>query len=360
MRSIDDILKNWGKAQRKPSSRSEILKSEILSKLPAGASVIEKPARRIPWLSLAFSAMAVLAFFINSVDLTDVAQRNLSAPTSLGIMPGGSGMVSENSMPQMKDSFYNPSAPITDTREFLKQDYNAEVRTRKVDMLASRIQTMVRGYGGRIDGYSASEKHGYVSFAIPAAKLEAFRTEMKSTIRAKLYTEYISSQNLLPQKQSIEEQDLLAEKALADLRVQRDQLIADHKKTLSSLQGQLNAVNKELADSNTDETRQQQLNAQKNTLQNRIYNENKSYTASLASFDSQIANWESNLEGIKKQDQNLQGNVATVQGYITLNWISLWELADLYLPGPALAWLFLAAGIAAYARRRQRAQFFLP
>ena len=349
-RTIHDFLKDWGKKQQQLPARHDVLKSQVLDKFkPSEISA----SRRTPWLSLAFGSLAVLIFFFSSLDI----RQKISTP-QYSAVTGGSRMAEDLS--KIGWLPWSSPSPISDPREFLKKDYNATIRTRHVDELANRIQTMVRGYSGRIDGYSSSEKNGYISFAIPANKLEAFRSEVRNSVRAKFYTENISTNNLLPQKQSIEEQQSAIENTLATQRAERDKLTADHKKNIASLQAQVNAINKELADQNTDEARKQQLNAQKTNLQSRIASENKNYNAALASLDAQIRDSESQLESIKKQDQNLLDNVATVQGYINLNWISLWEALDLYLPGPLTAWLLAAAAIAAYLRHRRQMELILP
>ncbi|OGE77843.1 MAG: hypothetical protein A2751_02240 [Candidatus Doudnabacteria bacterium RIFCSPHIGHO2_01_FULL_46_14] len=379
-RNIHNILTDWGRGKRRSPARNEILKAEILTRVPAGnIPTVNHSLRRLPWLSFAFTSLAAIILVVNAVSVNYSSRTMMvSAPTA-GVREEGSGSFAmPNSIVQdSRNSLIrpwpspSPGGSITDTREFLKKDYNAQVRTRKIDELAGRIQTMVRGYDGRIDGYSASEKYGYVSFAIPASKLEAFRAEIKSIIRAKFYTEYVSSQNLLPQKQSIEQEQSQIEKTLGQLRADRDKLMIDHKKTLSSLQSQLNAANKELAALRAEVTddperraqidaRIAQLQPQKITLESRVYNENKNYEANLVSFDSQIASAESNLEAVEKQDQNLLDNVATVQGYITLNWISLWEIMDLYLPGPLLTWILGALALTAYLWHRHRSHLLIP
>ena len=102
--------------------------------------------------------------------------------------------------------YQNPDVPITDTREFLKMYYNASMRTRDVPALTRKVETTVRGYDGRIDSESSSGTYGYVSFAVPQTKYDSFRAELEGLVGSRFLSVNISSQNLLSQKVSIEEQ----------------------------------------------------------------------------------------------------------------------------------------------------------
>ena len=107
--------------------------------------------------------------------------------------------------------YYNQGVPATDTREFLKVNYNASMRTRDVQGLTRRVVTTVRGFDGRIDQESSSPEYGSVGFVIPQSKYDAFRDELESLVNSRFLTVNVSSQNLLPQKQSIEEQQKQAD-----------------------------------------------------------------------------------------------------------------------------------------------------
>src|SRR3989338_5841662 len=253
MQDTHEKLKNWGKRQRFLSARNDEIKQLILSRY--SPSEVEgqpyKVRRRIPWLSLVFASAAVMLFVLPSLQPSRRVLTSQPMPASSG------GFMSPEaaSSPLAGDSFVgkvlrNPifqGAPITDTREFLKTNYYSTLRTRHVSDLTLRVQTIVRGFGGRVDGASGSDKSGYVSFAVPADKFELFRQEVKTLASAKLYTEQTYSENLLPQKQSIEQEQTSAQKTLDNLNADRDKLMADHKRTVASLNSQINAVTKELA-----------------------------------------------------------------------------------------------------------------
>jgi hypothetical protein len=269
-----------------------------------------------------------------------------------------------------RDGYYGKPA-ITDEREFLKTYYNSTIQTRHVDETKTRIETIVRGFSGRIDGSSSSEKNGYISFAIPANKFEAFRQEVKDLVGNKLYVEQVSTENLLPQKQSIEEQRAQTEKYIAGLKSERTQLTNSHNQAISSLQSRINVINTEITQLEIENQtaipqrkteisyRIAVLQTERTTLQEQLGNENKNYQNRLADVNSQLKNWEVNLDSVKKQDKDLMENVATVNGTISLNWVSLWEISDIYTPGPLLAWILLASALIAYFYHRRHLQISL-
>lgn len=254
----------------------------------------------------------------------------------------------------------NPSVPITDTREFLKVNYNAAMRTRDVQSLTRRVETTVRGYGGRVDQESSSPESGYVSFAVPESKYDDFRAELEGLVDSRFLTVNISSQNLLPQKQSIEEQQKQADKSLADYKSARQRIVSAHAGAVRSLQGQIDADEQQLvslrAQVQTFEI-QQQIQAVVNdeaSLQARLSNENASYSAQLASADANIKYAQDWQKAVQTQDQALLDNVATVSGTVSIQWISLWDAAQLYLPGYSIPGIFalLAFLSLLYDRRR--------
>src|SRR3990167_11466300 len=151
--------------------------------------------------------------------------------------------------------YYNPDVPVTDAREFLKVNYNATMQTRDVQGLTRRVETTVRGYSGRIDQESSSPQYGYVSFVVPMSKYDAFRAELESLVDSRFLTVNISSQNLLPQKQSIEEQQKQADNTLADYKAARQSIVNAHASAAKSLQARIDADTEEIANLDRKRTR---------------------------------------------------------------------------------------------------------
>ena len=134
---------------------------------------------------------------------------------------------------------------------------------------------------------------------------------------------------------------------------------------MASLSTQISSVSKQIAaldaEVSYDPARQAEIAAQKQqltnrkiSLQNQIATENKNYEQNLSSIDAQIRDSQTTLDSLRNQDQSLLDNVATVQGTISVNWIGIGELMDLYLPGPLIAWVLLAAAVAAYVWQRRQ------
>src|SRR6185369_15595734 len=100
-----------------------------------------------------------------------------ATPPTPAMPPSSDGSVSQNtSASDMKGSggsamyypgyptpYYSGDVPVTDTREFLKLNYNASMYTRDAQGLVRRVETVVRGHDGRIDSESSAPKYGYVS-----------------------------------------------------------------------------------------------------------------------------------------------------------------------------------------------------
>src|SRR3989344_4114795 len=204
----------------------------------------------ISWLTIVFALLAVITFFAVSDPSVQYATRmgfgggvgysegNKAVPPTAGGVPMmDNGVTSAPSAGMMRPDYYpypypNPDVPVTDTREFLKIYYNASMQTRDVPSLTRRVETTVRGYDGRIDNESSAEKYGYVSFALPQSKYDAFRTELEGLVGSRFLKVNISSQNLLSQKVSIEEQQKQADTALADYKATRQKIVNAHASTL--------------------------------------------------------------------------------------------------------------------------------
>src|SRR3989344_3622342 len=191
--------------------------------------------KHVSWLTIALALLAIITFVA-------IYRPNIQYAVPMGRGGGimensvSSGAVPPTSVgaPMMDNSlsktyypypYPSPDVPITDTREFLKIYYNASMQTRDVQGLTRRVETTVRGYDGRVDQQSSSPKYGYVNFALPQSKYDAFRTELESLVDSRFLTVNISSQNLLSQKVSIEEQQKQADTALSDYKAARQKIV---------------------------------------------------------------------------------------------------------------------------------------
>lgn len=342
------------------------------------------PHRRIPWLAVALALLAVASLFVGSqnfdqkMEILPAFRVTSSEPVVPSIQPLNASNASYDmalsaagtagSRAYYPAPGYNPEIPVTDTREFLKMDYNARLKTRDVQGLVRRAETIVRGKDGRVDQTSSASKYGYVGFVIPAEKFDEFRDEIESLVNARFLEVNITSQNLLPQKLSIEEQQKQYESNLASLQANRKQLIATHNSLIASLQVQIDDNAYELNQLKLQATledlsyearmqnsaRQQTLTTQQANLKLRIATENSNYSNQLRSTDQQIEYAQANITSTKKQDQNLLDSVATVRGTIAFNWISVWDIVELYLPGYWIPGILALASLVAYLWHQRR------
>lgn len=318
--------------------------------------------RYVSWLTIALALVTIGTF----IAVSDSSVRYITSMTrgvaeytngSVGsVPPMAADTPSRDSAPEqdMKGgSLYYPypypypgDVPVTDTREFLKVFYNASMVTRDVQELTRRVETTVRGYDGRIDQVSVARKYGYVSFAMPQSKYEAFRTEIESFVDNRFLTVNISSQNLLPQKVSIEEQQKQADAAVTDYKTARQKIVTAHVATVQALQARID----DPATTATD----------KASFQQQLINENASYATQLSNADANIKYAQDWQKAVQTQDTTLLQNVATVNGTISVQWISLWDMALIYLPGYWIPGIFAVLTILSFLRDRRRLVVLVP
>ena len=307
----------------------------------------------VSWLTIVLALLAIGTFIFISNPGVQYATRmgyseggGVVPPTAVGVPMMDGSARSDSVQGSVGSGMYypypypNPEVPITDMREFLKIYYNASMRTRDVPGLTRRVETVVRGYDGRIDQESSSEKYGYVSFAISEKKYDAFRTELEGLVDSRFLTVNISSQNLLSQKVSIGEQQKQADTSLADYQSARQKLVNAHALSVQALQAKIDAP---------------ETSASDRTLFNQqLASENATYAKRLASADANIKYAQEWQKAVQTQDQTLLNTVATVTGTVSIQWIGLWDIAQLYLPGYWIPAIFAALAFLSYLRDRRR------
>lgn len=286
-----------------------------------------------------------------------------NVPMAQGMAGGRGGGVSAD-MAYAPDYYPYPypsgNVAATDTRELLKVHYSASMQTRDVAGLTRRVETTVRGYEGRIDQISASPKSGYVSFVVPMSKYDAFRGELEAMVKSKFLTVNIQSSNMLPQKQGLEEQQKQADKTLAEYQASRLKIVDAHASTVKSLQSQIDADNVRLAELRAQtptydlQLQIQGLVDEVASLKSQLVYENASYKSRLESVDSSIKYAKEWQTAVKTQDQELLDNVATVNGSVSIEWISLWDMVHTYLPGYWIPAIFALLTLVSFLWDRRR------
>src|SRR3989344_9690141 len=66
--TIHDILNDWGKSKQRSPESNDSMKSMVLNKLPNNSVKTFKTPTPLPWLSFAFTTMAILVVMGNSVN----------------------------------------------------------------------------------------------------------------------------------------------------------------------------------------------------------------------------------------------------------------------------------------------------
>jgi hypothetical protein len=248
---------------------------------------------------------------------------------------------------------------INDTREFNKVSYSAEIKTQNVSDTVRAVKGAVREVEGRVDSENESEKYGSISFVVPKARFDAFRAEIESTTHEKFIIETVSSQNLLNQKQGIEQQINAATTTRANLEKQKKDLDTKHSQTLASINRELSSVQSQLVtvrqnlELTSDETQVYNLEIQEASLMTRENQlkqnrdaENRTYTNQNQHLTSQITYAQQNVTTTENRDAQFMDSIETVTGYVSVRWISVWDIAKIFSPIHP-AWIITALVIIA-------------
>lgn len=240
--------------------------------------------------------------------------------------------------------------------------YSSELKTRKVSRTAREVRSIIRDHEGRIDGDNTSEKNASIRFVIPKSELDSFIGDIEEIVPAKFYIENTSSENLLGQKQSIEEQTTTTQKSLTDLQAQQKSLSANHSARIKSIQEsitnysyQLSLLQKNLEGATTTGPENIRMIQEKNNIENILRNlntqlsqENTNYENQKNILKSQINQVSGQLGNLKTQDTQLMQQVETVTGTISINWVSIWDMVKLYVPLPPVVIIIILALVAWY------------
>lgn len=369
-----NLLTQWGKRQQQLPSENDLYKHRVLDSLHLQDVKVKRPLRfayvTFMWgivaLTLFLAIKASISWF--SPHLVSDSRQPYEAASQkarfdaerkltkddLGITYGQyTGLGTRDTrglygiVESVGESLSNLIDPVpsTDIREFMKVGYNVAIKTRQVDTLAMRSQTIIRGYGGRVDNASINNKFASISFVVPKKSFEAFKIELESLVGKRFITESLNSQNLLPRKVSIEEQTKTASSSLADYQSQRKDLTDKHNRTVAGYQSQISYYSNQIWNARqelkktTSTALQAELQMRINSANNEwsrikrlMDSENSDYNKKVAALDNQIKTQQNQLANLKIQDVNLTDDVETVQGTIMVSWVSYWEIIELYIP----------------------------
>ena len=380
-------LAEWGKKNRILPDNNESAKEKVLDSLHSVDSPKVRPSRFL-FLKIVLAGCAGMAAFfiyINSQPIM-MSESTVSSPAmeyaedgainfglnDVGVSTGLSAQREGGMLNKVVNSigigrYSVGEADITDTREFLKTSYRAEMRTRGVEKISRQIQTMVRGYNGRIDNLNTNDKYANISFVIPKSSLATFQEELSGMVGAKFFSESMSSNNLLPQKQNIEKNTENNLTGLSDLQEQKKNLTENHDRIVAEWQkeiaGALRSISQLRAEVTTSTVRQKQiteqisgLTARKDYLVRRIAKEKIEFQNQLSLIDSGISITNQTLDNLQNQDQKLLAEVETVRGSVSVRWVSVWDIVNLYVPVVrvlVIAFVLIIVGYFVFGRRQR-------
>ena len=190
--------------------------------------VIKISKRKIIFFGIIIVIVGIIFLGFKLFKQREVINYGSNKTNDVAIMPTSSEN-SKYAYPSYYPMPYPQNNPtVNDTREFLKTSYNTEIKTRNVSDVVHEVKNIVRDAEGRVDGSSENPKNGYVNFVVPKSNFEDFKYEIGSITNKKLIIENVSSENLLRQKQSIEEQQKTANNSLTQLQQQQKDLASKH------------------------------------------------------------------------------------------------------------------------------------
>lgn len=296
-----------------------------------------------------------------------------SIPYAGGVAMQANSVSEKSGFPNMISNYYRGDTnTIKDTREFIKKSFNATLKTREVEDVSKKVEVLIKGMDGRIDSSSISEQYGSISFVIPKSKLDEFESQLRTYTNKKLYSQSISSQNLLNEKQNLERNQGETKTSITALTAQQKQAETDYavaskviKTEISTKNTQLtsiknNILRKEAELNNSTSTIIQadlsnQLSLLRQTEQNLVQNiqiarsnlDNLTTTFKLqmSSLGFSLDQQNNTLANLATQEDTFFDKIETVDGYVSINYVSVWEMIDIYSPINPIIILFVLAFI---------------
>lgn len=238
-----------------------------------------------------------------------------------------------------------PTTSVEDTREFLKKYFSATIQTRDVEPVAKKVEYLIKGSDGRIDSSTINTTNAYFSFVIPKSELDTFEEELRTYTHTKLYTQSVSTQNLLGEKQNLERQQTASTDTVTTLTVEQKKVQTDYAKQAAVYNRELTAAQTELTTVRTSLTttsdeavrtsllaKERTLIAAIQTLQANLAQATTTFRSQMGTLGVSLANQATILKNLSMQEDAFFDNIETVQGSIGINHISLWQWATRLSP----------------------------
>lgn len=282
------------------------------------------------------------------------------APQLIGVNSGDNGAMSSGSFLNYRyGNQYSNRENITDTRSFIKKTFSANIRTREVETVANKIESLITDKNGRIDSSDISDEYASISFVIPKSELSDFKDELKTYTREKLYTQRTSSQNLLGEKKDLEREQGVSNTIKTNLEAQKKQVEADFIKSSSDLKVRISSKNTQLKNTNSEIAKKDTLLAEEvdavtianitsekgilltrkvsltneiQTLTNELSNVTSNYNVQISTLVANITNQVNVSTNLGTQTESFLDKVETVEGSVVVQNITYLQLFDTYSP----------------------------
>lgn len=254
---------------------------------------------------------------------------------------------------------HNNNGTISDTRDFTKKSFTANLQTRKVEDTAKKVEVLVKGVDGRIDSSDISSTWATITFVIPKDNLNDFEEQLKTYTHKKLYTQRVSSQNLLGEKQNLERNQNSTKSSIASLTTQQQALKDNYSKRSTQLKSNISTISQQVKTlqssisrkgnelsvatdtlviteiSQQIDTLQRSLTAANQNLQTlntELANTTSVFTSQMSILGYSLDQQSATLADLGTQTENFLDKVETVEGSVTVRNISYLELFDIFSP----------------------------
>ncbi len=298
----------------------------------------------------------VLSFFgayrSYSIMPTGVLQGG-AAPMPMGVI-NTSVYTGRSDMVRAPYVYYEQlKSDITDTREFIKKSFSATIKTREVEAVARKVEILIESVGGRIDSSNINtDENTYYgpsanfSFVIPKDNLNKFQDELRTYTWARLYSQNISSQNLLGEKQDLEASRKNTNTEIDKITKDKAALKSKYYKDYNILKSQLVAKQAELAVVKNEEL-YKSLSSDIDMLNGRISTLTQNFKRDMTALGVSLEDQNQIIDNLDVADTKFDNKIETVEGYIYVQSVNAWDILNIYSPVNVI---YIIAGILIIAK----------
>jgi hypothetical protein len=298
----------------------------------------------------------VLSFFgayrSYSIMPTGVLQGG-AAPMPMGVI-NTSVYTGRSDMVRAPYVYYEQlKSDITDTREFIKKSFSATIKTREVEAVARKVEILIESVRGRIDSSNINtDENTYYgpsanfSFVIPKDNLNKFQDELRTYTWARLYSQNISSQNLLGEKQDLEASRKNTNTEIDKITKDKAALKSKYYKDYNILKSQLVAKQAEFAVVKNEEL-YKSLSSDIDMLNGRISTLIQNFKRDMTALGASLEDQNQIIDNLDVADTKFDNKIETVEGYIYVQSVNAWDILNIYSPVNVI---YIIAGILIIAK----------